>query len=153
VQPAERTLFSFEDGPDGFTVANADAGGSVEPTTAFHTDGNAGLLVHTPVNGNWFGRAVDPPLDLTGTTHLKFDMRVETAGSVGEIAVQVGDAWTWCQGGQWTWSNAGGSRTISRSFDEISCPGGVVVDPAGIRAVWVYLNTGGDVSIDNLRAE
>ncbi|MEU4240860.1 NPCBM/NEW2 domain-containing protein [Actinoplanes sp. NPDC026619] len=153
VQPVERTLFSFEAGTDGFGIANADGGGSVEPTTAFHTDGAAGLLVHTPVNGNWFGRALDAPLDLTGTSGLKFDMRVETAGSVGEIAVQVGDAFTWCQGGQWTWLNPGDSRTISRSFDEISCPSGTTLDKADIRAVWVYLNTGGNVAIDNVRAE
>ncbi|GIF26281.1 alpha-galactosidase [Actinoplanes tereljensis] len=153
VQPAERTLFSFEGGTDGFGIANAGGGGSVEPATAFHTDGTAGLLVHTPVNGNWFGKALDAPLDLTGFSHLKFDMRVETAGSVGEIAVQVGDAFTWCQGGQWTWTNPGGSRTVSRSFGDISCPAGVTLDPADIRAVWVFLNTGGDVSIDNIRAE
>ncbi|MFD0517500.1 NPCBM/NEW2 domain-containing protein [Paractinoplanes durhamensis] len=153
VQPVERTLFSFEGGTDGFTIANAGGGGSVETTGAFHTDGDSGLLVHTPVNGNWFGRALDAPLDLSGTSMLKFDMRVETAGSVGEIAVQVGDAFTWCQGGQWTWSNPGGSKTITRSFGDISCPAGVTLDPSDIRAVWVYLNTGGDVSIDNVRAE
>jgi alpha-galactosidase len=152
LQPAERTLFSFEGGTDGFTIANAGAGGTFEPTTGFHTDGAAGLLVHTPVNGNWFGRTLDTPLDLSDSSALRFDMRVETAGSVGEIAVQVGDAYTWCQGGQWTWSNPGGSRTITRAFDEISCPSGTVLDKTDIRAVWVYLNTGGDVSIDNVRA-
>ncbi|MFI5896491.1 NEW3 domain-containing protein [Actinoplanes sp. NPDC051513] len=153
VQPASRTLFSFESGTDGFGIANADGGGSVEPSTAFSTDGSAGLLVHTPVNGNWFGLALPSALDLSEAPGLKFDMRTDTLGSVGEIAVQVGDAYTWCQGGQWTWTNPGGSRTIARAFDEISCPGGVTLDPADIRAVWVFLNTGGNVWIDNVRAE
>jgi alpha-galactosidase len=153
IRPAERTLFSFESGIDGFTIANADGGGSVAPSTGFHTDGSAGLLVHTPVNGNWFGRTLATPLDLTGSHTLKFDMRTDTLGSVGEFAVQVGDAYTWCQGGQWTWTDPGGSRTVARDLDEIGCPAGVTLDPADIRAVWVFLNTGGDVAIDNIRAE
>ncbi|MFF5292745.1 NEW3 domain-containing protein [Paractinoplanes globisporus] len=153
VLPSSRTLFSFESGTDGFGIANADGGGSVEQSPAFATDGSAGLLVHTPVNGNWFGPALPSPFDLSGAHALKFDMRTSGLGSVGEFAVQVGDAYTWCQGGQWTWTNPGGSRTVTRSFDEIGCPAGVTLDPADIRAVWVFLNTGGDVWIDNIRAE
>ena len=153
ILPASRTLFSFESGTDGFTIANADGGGSVGPSTAWHTDGSAGLLVHTPVNGNWFGRTLDAPLDLSDAHTLKFDLHTDTLGSVGEFAVQVGDAYTWCQGGQWTWTNPGGSRTIARDFDDLGCPAGVTLDPADIRAVWVFLNTGGDVWIDDIRAE
>jgi alpha-galactosidase len=35
---------------------------------------------------------------------------------------------------------------------DLGCGGGVPLDPSQIRAVWVFLN-GGDVHIDNLRAE
>jgi alpha-galactosidase len=153
VLPAERTLASFEADTEGWTIANPDGGGTVERTTDFATHGTAGLLVHTPVNGNWFGRNLAEPLDLSGATALKFDVRVVDAGSVGEIAVQVGDAWSWCQGGQWTWTNPGASRTVTRTFDELSCPAGVTLDRSRINAVWVFLNTGGAVQIDNLRAE
>jgi alpha-galactosidase len=153
VLPASRTLFSFESGTDGFGIANADGGGSVERSTGFATDGSAGLLVHTPVNGNWFGLTLPAPLDLSGSQTLKFDMKTDGLGSVGEFAVQVGDAYTWCQGGQWTWTNPGGSRTVARGLDEINCPSGVTLDRSDIRAVWVFLNTGGDVWIDNIRAE
>ena len=72
---------------------------------------------------------------------------------MGEIAVQVGDAWSWCQGGQWTWTNPGASRTVKRTFDQINCPSGTTLDKTQIRAVRVFLNTGGDVLIDNFRAE
>jgi alpha-galactosidase len=153
VLPVERTLASFETDTEGWTIANADGGGTVERTAEFHTDGSAGLLVHAPVNGNWFGRALAEPLDLTGTSTLKVDLRSVDTGTVGEIAIQVGDGWSWCQGGQWTWTNAGASRTVRRDFDQISCPAGVTLDRSQVRAVWVFLNTGGAVQIDNLRAE
>jgi alpha-galactosidase len=153
VLPASRTLFSFEDGTDGFTIANPTGGGTIEQSPAFHTDGASGLLVHTPVNGNWFGRDLDAPIDLSGSTMLKVDLKAATAGTVGEFALQVGPDWSWCQGGLWTWTNQGGSRTITRSFSQISCPSGVTLDLTQVRAVWVFLNTGGDVYLDNLRAE
>lgn len=153
VLPEERTLASFETDTEGWTIANADGGGTLSQTGAFHTHGSAGLLVQTPVNGNWFGRALASPVDLTGTNTLKVDLRSVDTGTVGEIAIQVGDGWSWCQGGQWTWTNAGASRTIRRDFDQISCPTGVTLDRSQVRAIWVFLNTGGAVQIDNFRAE
>ncbi|WP_156325822.1 hypothetical protein [Nonomuraea sp. SBT364] len=74
-------------------------------------------------------------------------------GTVGEIAVQVGDGMSWCQGGRWTWTGAGSSTTVTRRFDQISCPLGVTLGPSRIRAVWVFLNSGGKVRIDDIRAE
>ncbi|WP_169789034.1 NPCBM/NEW2 domain-containing protein [Nonomuraea candida] len=153
VLPESQTLFSFESGTDDFTIANPGDGGTVAQSPLFHTDGAHGLKVSTPVAGNWFGRALAAPLDLSGKTMLKFDVKAGDVGTVGEIAVQMGENWTWCQGGLWTWTNAGASRTVTERFDQISCPVGVTLDPGDIRAVWVFLNTGGDVHIDNLRAE
>jgi alpha-galactosidase len=53
----------------------------------------------------------------------------------------------------WTWTNPGASRTVTRGFSQISCPAGVTLDTSQIRAVWVFLNGGGDAYIDNIRAE
>ncbi|WP_345565975.1 NPCBM/NEW2 domain-containing protein [Nonomuraea rosea] len=153
VLPQSQTLFSFESGTDGFTIANPGDGGTVAQSPLFHTDGAAGLKVATPAGGNWFGRALSAPLDLTGKTMLKFDVQAGDIGTVGEIAIQVGDAMSWCQGGFWAWTNPHSSRTITERFDQISCPAGVTLDPSAIRAVWVFLNSGGEVYIDNLRAE
>jgi alpha-galactosidase len=84
---------------------------------------------------------------------LKFDLKAgPAAGTTGEIAVQVGDAFTWCQGSRWTWTNANSTRTIAQKFADLGCPAGVHVDPAGIRAIWLFLD-GGQVVIDNVRAE
>ena len=153
IRPVERTLFSFEAGTDGWTIANPDGGGTVERSTGFHPDGDYGLLVHTPVNGNWFGRDLDQPLDLSTATALKVDLAAATIGTVGEFAVQVGPDYTWCQGGLWTWTNPGASRTITRGVDQLHCPAGTTLDLSQVRAVWVFLNGGGDVWVDNLRAE
>ena len=151
VQPAERALFSFESGTDGFTTANADGGGSVEQSTAFHTDGTHGLLVHAPVYGNWFGVRPDTPLDLTGASGLAFDVKAGSTGTVAEIALQTGDSGAWCQTGLWTWVGAGTSRTVSRDLGGIRCPAGVTLDPGRITGLWVYLNSGGDDVVDNIR--
>ncbi|MBE1488455.1 NPCBM/NEW2 domain-containing protein [Plantactinospora soyae] len=153
VLPAERTLFSFESGTEDFTIANPDSGGTMARTTTFHTDGGHGLTVATPVNGNWFGRALAEPLDLTGSTRLRYDVRAEEVGTVGEFAVQVGPDFAWCQGGRWTWTNPNSSRTVTREFSELSCPAGVTLDLTQIRAVWVFLNSGGQIHIDNIRAD
>jgi alpha-galactosidase len=154
VLPVEQTLASFESGTtENWTIVNVGDGGSVTTSTAFHTDGGHGLEVFTPVAGNWFGRLYAEPLDLTGKSMLKFDVAAgATAGTTGEIAVQSGPDFTWCQGGKWAWTNPGSTRTIVEPFGELGCSGGVSLDPSQIRAVWVFLN-GGDVQIDNLRAE
>jgi alpha-galactosidase len=154
VLPVERTLFSFEDGTAGWTIANPGDGGTMAESTAFHTDGEYGLAVTTPLSGNWFGRVLEQPVDLTGHSRLRFDVRAgPTAGTSGEIAVQVGPDLSWCQGGRWAWTGPGTSRTITESFDEIECPAGVSLDLSQIRAVWVFLNGGDTHHVDNVRAE
>ncbi|MEV0614344.1 NPCBM/NEW2 domain-containing protein [Nonomuraea sp. NPDC050404] len=153
ILPESRTIFSFESGTEDFTIANPNDGGTVAQSPLFHTEGANGLKVSTPVAGNWFGRRLAAPLDLTGKTMLKFDLKAGEVGTVGEIAVQVGESSSWCQGGLWTWTNPGSSKTITERFEQISCPVGVTLDPSDIRAVWVFLNTGGEVLIDNIRAE
>ncbi|GAA3828650.1 NPCBM/NEW2 domain-containing protein [Sphaerisporangium flaviroseum] len=153
VLPVSQTLFSFESGTDDFTIANPGDGGTVAQSPLFHTDGANGLKVSTPTSGNWFGRPLAEPLDLSGKTMLKYDVKTGDIGTVGEIAIQVGDGMSWCQGGLWAWTNPNSSRTITERFSQIECPAGVTLDPSRIRAIWVFLNSGGEVHIDNLRAE
>jgi alpha-galactosidase len=154
VLPAERTLVSFEAGTEDWTIANPGDGGTIAWSTAFHTEGDHGAAIRTPLSGNWFGRVLPEPLDLTGATALKFDVRGgTTAGTVGEIAVQVGPGMSWCQGGRWAWVNPGASRTIAEAVEEIECPAGVTLDLSQVRAVWVFLNGGDEAFVDNVRAE
>jgi alpha-galactosidase len=154
VLPVERTLVSFESGTEDWTIANPGDGGTVAWSTAFHTEGEYGLAVRTPLSGNWFGRGLAEPLDLTGAAALKFDVRAgASVGTVGEIAVQVGPDWAWCQGSHWAWTNPGASHTITESVGEIECPAGVTLDLSEVHAVWVFLNGGDDAFVDNVRAE
>ncbi|WP_422770346.1 NPCBM/NEW2 domain-containing protein [Plantactinospora sp. WMMC1484] len=153
VLPTERTIYSFESGTEEFTVANPGSGGTVAQTSTFHTEGSHGLTVSTPKDGNWFGRTFAEPLDLSGADRLRFDARAGGLGTVGEIAVQVGPDFAWCQGGLWTWINPHASRTVTEEVSDLSCPAGVTLDLSQVRAVWIFLNGGGEVHVDNVRAE
>ena len=148
----DTTLFTFETGTDGWITANVDPVSAVTQSSAFHTDGSHGLEVVSPVDGNWFGRPLAQPLDLTGKTTLKYDIQTGSNGTAGEIALQVGPDSMWCQGGLWSWTNPAASQTVQRKLSQITCPGGVALDTAQIRAVWVFLKDG-TFQIDDLRAE
>jgi hypothetical protein len=52
----------------------------------------------------------------------------------------------------WTWTNPGSSKTITRAFEDISCPAGVRTDPSQIRGIWLFLKNG-TFRIDNVRAD
>ena len=81
---------------------------------------------------------------------LKFDLLAGDTGSTGEFAVKSGDAW--CQGGSWAWTNGNSSRTVTARLDQLGC-GEATLDPANIRGIYVFLNSGGTHHIDNIRAE
>ncbi len=153
IRPVSRTLFGFEQGTEDFTVANPGDGGTVAQTSAFHTEGSHGLSVTPPTGGNWFGKALlTAPLDLSGSTLLKFDVHAgPDAGTSGEIAIQIGASTTWCQGGLWTWTDAGTSRTVTEKVSALSCPAGTALDLSQVTGFWVFLN--GNSSVDNIRAE
>jgi alpha-galactosidase len=79
-------------------------------------------------------------------------VKTSSAGTVGELALQVGPGQAWCQGGQWSWINPGSSKTIERAFSEISCPAGVTLDRKQVHAIWVFVKAA-TVQIDNVLAE
>ncbi|HVZ30868.1 MAG TPA: hypothetical protein VG963_00495, partial [Polyangiaceae bacterium] len=87
-------------------------------------------------------------------TTLAFDLETADAGTSGEFAVQVGTGANpaWCQGGLWTWTNPNSSKTIKRTFNQLSCPAGVSLDLTQISAIWVFVK-GGTFNIDQVRAE
>jgi alpha-galactosidase len=148
----EQTLFSFEAGTEEFTIANAGAGGTLVGSALFATDGERGLEVTAPADGNWYGKRFTTPLDLSAFKGLRYDVKTGPIGTPGEFALEVGAGSAWCQGGEWTWTNANASKTIERPFARISCPAGVTLDVAQIRGIWVFLKDG-TFQLDNLRAE
>ena len=150
----DQTLFSFETGTEDWTLSNVATGGSIAPSASFHTEGAQGLQITSPGDGNWFGRVLAAPLDLSGKTLLAFDLKTGEIGTSGEFAVQVGAGATaaWCQGGKWVWTNPNSSRTIKTAFSEMTCPAGTSMDLKQISAVWVFVK-GGTFTIDQVRAE
>lgn len=148
----EISIFSFEAGTEGFGVRNPSAGGSFAAASTFHTDGKAGLEVTGPTDGNWFGRVLAKPLDLRGASRLAFDIKTGASGTSAELGVEFGPNNTWCQGGHWAWTDPNSSRTIATALNELGCPPSAPLDPAQIKAVWVFVK-GGTFQIDNVRAE
>jgi alpha-galactosidase len=148
----EQTLFSFEGGSEDFTIANVAAGGTVAPSPLFASDGAGGLEVTSPTDGNWFGKRLPAPTDLSAFSTLRYDVKTGAIGTSGEFAVEVGPGAAWCQGNTWTWTNANASRTIERTFAELACPPGVTMDPSQILGIWVFLKDG-TFQIDNVRVE
>ncbi len=143
-------MFSFETGTEGWASANWQTGAGVTSQTPnFHTDGNFGLQVDTAAGG-WFGLAFTAPFDLTGKTRLKFDLQTLSAGTSKEVAIQVGDSWTWCEGGGWGWTPENTTTTIEIDLTTMSCG---TPDLSKVQGMFIWFSGGGTFYIDYVRAE
>jgi mannan endo-1,4-beta-mannosidase len=140
-------LYSFESSVEGWGPASWDPHGSVAQSTAFHTDGANSLQVTTTGDG-WFG--VEPiTADLTGKTHLKFDIQTGSAGTSMSVALKTGSGWTWCQG-PWGWVNPSTTTTVDLDLLALPCNS---ADLNQVHAIYVFLSGGGTFYIDNVRGE
>ncbi|WP_433303701.1 cellulase family glycosylhydrolase [Actinoplanes sp. CA-030573] len=147
---ATQTLFSFEDGVEGWAPASWQTNaGTVEQTTDFATLGAHGLRV-AAADGGWFGVTFPEPIDMSGRSALRYDLRTSaTAGTNAAVAVQTGDGYAWCQSG-FTWVNQDTTTTASIDLQtEMSCDSAALRD---VRVLWVYINPG-TVDLDNVRLE
>ena len=143
-------LASFETGAEGWAPGNWQTNaGTLTQTADFHTDGAHGLHVDA-ADGGWFGVSFPEPLDLSGKTSLKYDLRTGAAGTSTSIVLQTGPAWTWCQG-PFNWVNQDTALTTV----EIDLNTGLSCDPrpsTEVHAVYLWLSPG-SFDLDNLRAE
>jgi hypothetical protein len=144
-------LFSFETGTQGWASAGWQNGGVTSQSGDFHTQGVYSLKVDATADAGWFGVVYDSPIDLGGATHLKWDVDA-LDDTTQELAIQTGDSWTWCQGGQWPWLTAGTTTTMDVDLTNLDCG---TPDLSQVHAVYVYFGNGGNGSsyIDNVRAE
>ncbi|HSK97235.1 MAG TPA: cellulase family glycosylhydrolase, partial [Euzebyales bacterium] len=145
------TLFSFEDGTQGWVAADwqgPDAG-STTTTDSFATDGTQGLAV-TSNGGAWFQGVFPEPLDLTGRTLLSYDLRTGATGTSAAIALRNGPSYNWCQS-NFSWQPEDGTYHVEIDLTTaLSCEGGS--DPAALTQVhdmFIYFNDGAFV-IDNI---
>ncbi|MEV0564798.1 cellulase family glycosylhydrolase [Dactylosporangium sp. NPDC050588] len=142
-------LASFEAGTEGWAAASwqSDAG-TVARTTEFHPEGSAGLRV-TTADGGWFGVTGLTGVDLSGKSALRYELRT-TTGTSTSIAVQTGDAYTWCQS-TWGYASAGSTTTVEADLATgMSCDAAALAD---VRAVYVWFDGNGTHDIDHLRAQ
>ena len=143
-------LYSFETGSEGWAPGNWQTNaGTVAQSTAFHTDGNYGLQVVT-ADGGWFGLDINQAVDLTGKTHFKFDLQTTNAGTSKEVALKLGDSWTWCEGGGWGWTNSNTTTTIDIDMLNLGCAN---PDFSKLHGIYIWFSGGGTFYIDNVRGE
>ncbi len=138
---APQTLFSFEEGTEGWAPGNwqADAG-SVSQASGFATNGSSSLQVES--RNAWFGVAFGQPQDWTRRTRLKFDL-TRTTGTSAMVALQLGDSWSWCQ---YTGSWQPGATTVEVDLASLDC----AADRNKVQGMLIWFNTGTH-NIDNVR--
>jgi len=142
-------LFSFEDGTEGWAATSWQANaGSTEQSADFHSDGAYGLKI-AAADGGWFGITYATPADLSGKTHLKYDLKTTAAPTSTNVALQVGSSWTWCEG-SWGFTNAGTTASVDIDLQAMSCG---TPDLSEVHALWIFFSGGGIYSIDYVRAQ
>ncbi|PYQ04603.1 MAG: hypothetical protein DMF82_10230 [Acidobacteria bacterium] len=142
-------LYSFETGTEGWGSASWQANaGAVEQSADYHSEGSYSLKVAT-ADGGWFGVVLPSPVDLTGRTHFKFEVKTLATGTSQNAALQLGDGWQWCQGA-WGWINPGTTTTVDMDMSNLSCS---AADLSKLRAVYVWFSGGGAFYLDAVRAE
>jgi mannan endo-1,4-beta-mannosidase len=142
-------LFQFETGTEGWASASwqTDAG-TTEQSTEYFSDGAHSLKIVTQ-GGGWFGTNFATPADLSGKTHLKYELKTTNMNAPRALALQVGESWTWCQ----TWAGdfaPNTTTTVEFDLNELGCDS---PNLSQVRAIWVYFNASGTYYIDNIRAE
>lgn len=141
------TLFSFEDGTEGWAPANwnLDAG-TVTQSGTFATEGGSGLEI-AATGGGWFGLDFAQAFDLSSKTGIKYDLL--SGGTTPLVALKVGPNYTWCQ---YSGSSvgAGTTTTVDITWDYFGCAD---LDASDVRGMFIYFSGGGTSYIDNVRAE
>ncbi len=142
-------LYSFETGTEGWGSASWQANaGTVEQSADYHSEGGHSLKV-TTADGGWFGVVLPSPVDLTGKTRFKFEIKTLAGGTSQNAALQLGDGWQWCQG-PWGWINPGTTTTVDMDMLNLSCGAG---DLSKLHAIYVWFSGGGVFYLDAVRAE
>ncbi len=142
------TLFSFEDGTDGWHSINNLAANVVQ-SNQHATLGTASLQIAVGSAGDWFGTNLSQPLDLSTKTRLLIDLTLVGAGQGHNVALQTGSGWTWCEGSSWINADANSSTTLEIDLTAMSCR----ADQNDVKAIWLFLGDNRTYYIDNVRAE
>ena len=142
-------LASFETDTEGWGSASWQTNaGTVEQSADYASHGSYSLKVIT-AEGGWFGVVYGTPVNLTGKTHLKFEIKTLAAGTSQNAAIQVGSNWDWCQS-SWGWINPGTTTTVDIDLLNLGCTS---PDLSQVRSIYIWFSGGGTFYLDNVRAE
>lgn len=142
-------LATFETGPEGWASANWQANaGTVQQSNEYASQGSYSLKVVT-TDGGWFGTTFGVPINLTGKTHIKFEIKTLAAGTSQNAAIQVGAGWEWCQG-SWGWINPDTTTTVDIDLLNLSCAS---PNLSQVNSIYIWFSGGGTFYLDNVRAE
>jgi mannan endo-1,4-beta-mannosidase len=142
-------IASFETGTEGWASANWQTNaGTVEQSAEYASHGSYSLKV-TTADGGWFGVIFSSPLNLTGKTHIKFEIKTLAAGTSQNAAIQVGSNWDWCQG-PWGWINPDTTTTADLDLLSLGCN---APDLSQVNTLYIWFSGGGTFYLDNVRAE
>jgi mannan endo-1,4-beta-mannosidase len=146
---AAMQLASFETGTEGWASASWQANaGIVEQSAEYASQGSYSLKV-TTADGGWFGVNFGAPVNLTGKTHIKFEIKTLAAGTSQNMAIQVGANWDWCQG-TWGWINPNTTTTVDIDVLNLGCAS---PDFSQVNSIYIWFSGGGTFYLDNVRAE
>lgn len=145
---APLSLFSFENGTDGWAQGNWQANaGVVAQSSDFATDGSKSLQV-TAADGGWFVANLNG-IDLSSKSKIKLDLKTTNAGTSTAMAIQTGDGWTWCQS-SWGWVNGSTTTTVEFDLNSLGC---TAPELNKVQAINVWFSGNGVFYMDNIRAE
>jgi mannan endo-1,4-beta-mannosidase len=91
---AAQTLFDFEDGVQGWAIANFETSAATVTQSDAHSQGQHGLSIVSA--GAWFTGPFADVQDLSTRSQLKVDL-VSSTGTGALLSLQVGPSFQWCQ--------------------------------------------------------
>jgi mannan endo-1,4-beta-mannosidase len=142
-------LATFETSTEGWAPGNwQPTAGSVEQSADYASQGSYSLKV-TTVDGGWFGVSFGVPVNLTGKTHIKFEIKTLATGTSMDAAIQVGANWEWCQG-PFTFINSNTTTTVDIDLLNLSC---ALPNLSQVNGMYIFFSGGGIFYVDNVRAE
>jgi mannan endo-1,4-beta-mannosidase len=145
-------LATFETGTEGWAPGNWQPNaGTVEQSTDFATQGTHSLKF-TAIDGGWLGVTFPTPVDLTGKTHIKVDIKTLGTGTSQDISLQIGSSFEWCQG-NFTYVQPNTTTTTDVDLVQaFSCD--ISTKPMNdVRGMYIYFSGNGTFYLDNVRAE
>jgi mannan endo-1,4-beta-mannosidase len=144
---AAQTLFDFEDGVQGWAIANFETSTATVSQSDAHSQGLHGLSIVSA--GAWFTGPFASPQDFSLRSQLKVDL-VSTTGTGGLLALQEGPSYTWCQislPGYFTTPQVGANAL---TFDLTTLSPDCILGLNDVRQMNLFIN-GGTTVIDNVQ--